>query len=288
MRWVLAGLLVSGRAAAQATPPSLPVAASGGASAELMKHARAARAALERRKPPKPQGDGKQFVVKQLGPWLSEARKLHEEALARYQKVATSDPSPDVRVTAHAEAGEMSLALAERIYRAGEAATPKSIAQSPELRATYLSALDDAVEPMRASAIQTLSRCAELATAHAVSSPASRRCAELRDKPMTVDPKRRASPEEVERAVRLARPKLRSCYEHALKSEPALAGELKVGIEIGPSGAVTQVKLSGSLAKHPVTVCVEGVLRALPLPPPPPGKRVAMTLLQPLVFDPAK
>ncbi len=286
MRWALGVVLVTGTALAQAPPPSPPPPDARGT--ELVTQARAARAALERRRPPKPQGDGRKFVTKQLGPWLTEARKLHDEALARYQAVAASLASADLRVTAHAEAGEMSLALSERIYRAGEAATPKAIANDPELRAAYLSALDGAVEPMRAAAVQALARCAELATAHAVSSPASRRCAELRDKPMSIDPKRRASPAEVERAIRLARPKLRACYEHALRSEPALAGDLKVGIEVGPSGAVTQVNLDGSLAQHAVAACVEGVLRKLPLPAPPPGKKVVMTLLQPLVFAPVK
>lgn len=279
--WVLAVVSTSGVALGQATPP--PATSRFDAALE---RARAGRAAFEKHQAPKRAQSSKDFVQRQLGPWFSEVRKLHDEASRRYAEALDEATTAAERVTVLAEAGEMSLLLAERTYRAGEGSTPANISKTAELRATYLSALDEATTPMRQAAAETLTRCATLAEAHYVTSAAAKRCVSLRDNPSRVDPKLRASPAEVERGVRQVRAKIRRCYEDALKLEPALAGDLKLKVRVGPSGAVSEVGLSGSLAGHAVARCVAAVVEALPLPPPPKGTK--LTVDYPLTFDPAR
>ncbi|GMV19826.1 MAG: AgmX/PglI C-terminal domain-containing protein [Polyangiaceae bacterium] len=279
--WVLAVVSTSSVALGQATPP--PAASRFDAA---LGRARDGRAAFEKHQAPKRVASSKDFVRRKLGPWFSEVRKLHDEASSRYAKALDAASSAAERVTVLSEAGEMSLLLAERTYRAGEGSMPANIAKTAELKAAYLSALEDTTTPMRQAAAETLTRCATLAEAHAVTSAAARRCVSLRDNPSRVDPKLRASPAEVERGVRQVRAKIRRCYEDALKFEPALAGDLKLHVSVGPSGAVSELKLSGSLAGHAVAKCVAGVVEALPLPPPPKGTKVAVSY--PLTFDPAR
>lgn len=284
--WLLAVVSSSGVALGQATPPP-----AGSRYDEALKRARAGRAAFERRVAPKYKGNGsaessKDFVQKQLGPWLGETRKLHDEAASRYARALDAAASAEDRVTVLSEVGELSLLLAERTYRAGEGSMPRNIAQSAELRTVFLTALDDATAPLRQAAADTLTRCATVAEAHAVKSAAAKRCVALRDNPSRIDAKRTATPAEVERGVRQVRARLRRCYEDALKQDPTLAGDLKLEVSVGPSGAVSQLKLAGSLAGHAVAQCVAGVVKALPLPPPPKGTKV--TVSYPLSFDPAR
>lgn len=283
--WLLAVLSCSGVALGQATPP--PV---GSRFDEALKRARAGRAAFEQRVAPKRKGKGsaesKDFVQKQLGPWLAETRKLHDDTSGRYARALDAAATAEERVTVLSEAGEMSLLFAERTYRAGEGSMPRNIAQNAELRAVFLAALDDTTTPLRQAAADTLTRCATVAEAHAVKSAAAKRCVALRDNPSRIDAKLRATPAEVERGVRQARSKIRRCYEDALKREPALSGELKLAISVEPGGAVSHVKLAGSLAGHAVAQCVAGVVKALPLPPPPKGAK--LTVDYPLSFDPAR
>lgn len=276
-------------ALAQATPPPLPRLAPSARYAEALRQARSARAALERRVAPKYQGSGaaadvQSFVTKRLGPWLTQARKLHDEAASRYRVALDAATSADERVVVLAEVGEMSLVLSERTYRAGEAAMPRNVARGAELREAYLSALEDAVAPMREGAREALGRCAKLVEADALGSPAAKRCVSLHDEPFAIEPRRRATAEDVQRALRRARHQIRRCYERALAVEPGLSGDLRPEIELGPSGKVSRVKLGGSLAAHPVARCVAKLIEALPLPAP--ARGVKLVVSQPLKLEP--
>lgn len=290
MRWLGVGALIlaaSGSAGAQAVAPAAAPVRTGPAFAQTLTRARAAKRALELKAAPRhaatSDSDFRRFMSLKFGPWLTEARALHDGAAADYVRAHQAATRDEERVLALSEAGEMSLSFSERIYRAGEAAIPKSIAKDPELRRTYLSSIDDMLEPSRASAVATLARCADLAQERGIASLAARRCSELRKKPFVVDPKARTNPALVGRGIQQLRHRLRACYEAELKHDPALSGDLRVVLRVAPSGVVDSVKLEGSLGSHRLAGCVNKHLAALAFPPTA-GRAVSVTY--PLTFQP--
>lgn len=62
---------------------------------------------------------------------------------------------------------------------------------------------------------------------------------------------------------------LRYCYSRELRKDHALAGELQLGVSIGPDGRVTALHLDATTLPHgQVEACVAGLVAGLHLPAP--------------------
>jgi hypothetical protein len=93
------------------------------------------------------------------------------------------------------------------------------------------------------------------------------------------------SPEQVGAVVRSKIARVQACYEHALKSDPDLAGKVVVTVAVGGDGrARAEVKDDG-LAPAPVAGCVASTLARLKYPASGGGEVAAVF---PFVFAPSK
>jgi len=290
-RLLLGGLCFSWTmpAFAQATPPPLVEVRAGVRATEFSRaldKARLLRKDLERQLAPRYRGKGQgddaaRFVSREMGPWLTKSRQSHDAAKTEYLRAFAVADRADEKVTVLAEAGEMELAFSERIYAAGEQAMPGKVKNDSELRKTFLTALDDQISPMREASHEAFARCAELADAGGVQSRAASRCRTLAERPFFPRANGKVEPADLERRMNQARRELRRCYEDALKSEPTLAGELVLEIEIDTQGSSTKVLPAGALAAHAVAACAVGVVKRLRFPAPRRGK---VSVRYPLTF----
>lgn len=83
----------------------------------------------------------------------------------------------------------------------------------------------------------------------------------------------RLPPEVIKRIVRANFPRLRACYESALKKKPDLAGSIKVEFVIDEKGVATGTKRAGGTLKDDdVAACVVKVFASLSFPEPEGGK----------------
>lgn len=290
---VLGFCLLPGLALAQAPPPSasFPRAAPGDPQAFslALKRARAARSKLEKLKPPpiaqyQTSADAQRFVSEKFAPWLTGTRKLQDDTNREYRAALAAALTDEHRVTVLAEAAEMSLRLAERTYRLGEAAMPRQIAKDRDLSSTYLSTLDSSLESAREPARSALKQCVEIAERSHLHDAAAIRCRTLFEQPFVVDPKARATPDELRRRMRSLQQQFRRCYERGLAADPALKGDLGLNVTIGPKGVVTAVTTRGSLGKSAVGACVAAAVKTLRFPAPGAGKSISLSY--PLTLDP--
>ncbi len=70
----------------------------------------------------------------------------------------------------------------------------------------------------------------------------------------------------IRRVIRRHRPKVRGCYERALRMQPELAGKLTARFSVTPDGAVEGVVVGGSLKDAEVTACVKAAVEAMRFP----------------------
>jgi hypothetical protein len=87
---------------------------------------------------------------------------------------------------------------------------------------------------------------------------------------------------EIARIVKARTGIVRACYQRQLASEPALAGDLAVSVEIAADGTVASASVTGSLAKHAVGTCVQNQFRRMRFP----AKGGAKALV-PITFAPS-
>jgi TonB family protein len=87
---------------------------------------------------------------------------------------------------------------------------------------------------------------------------------------------------EVDRVIATSRPRLRSCYNMALNSDPGAEGTVKLAISIDTTGAVSAVKVVSSTAPAVVASCVTAAVKSLQFKPP----KQAGTVTVPLTFKP--
>ena len=74
--------------------------------------------------------------------------------------------------------------------------------------------------------------------------------------------------DEVQRVIRGAIPRYRSCYQAGLDSDPTMGGTIAFSVRLDKLGAVTFVTASGSNASTSVRSCMETVTRSLRFPAP--------------------
>ena len=79
--------------------------------------------------------------------------------------------------------------------------------------------------------------------------------------------------------IRRAQPRLRACYEVALRSAPTLAGKIVLDLDVRDDGRVSVTVASTTLPPS-ASACVAAALRGVRLPPGHGGARVSV----PLVF----
>ncbi len=92
-------------------------------------------------------------------------------------------------------------------------------------------------------------------------------------KELLFDAKGKLPPEVVRRVLRLNLPKLRACYEQALKKDKTAQGAVKLLFSIDPKGKVeTASSGGGTLADTTAVACMLSVIRALSFPEPDGGK----------------
>lgn len=94
-------------------------------------------------------------------------------------------------------------------------------------------------------------------------------------------------PEVVRRGARTHFPRLRACYEHALKTEPTLHGVVAIRFGIDATGSVSTAAVAPTTAPDPLTdgpmsSCVLGVFRTLSFPEPKSG---TVSVLYPIRFE---
>ncbi|MFO8070682.1 MAG: AgmX/PglI C-terminal domain-containing protein [Polyangia bacterium] len=87
----------------------------------------------------------------------------------------------------------------------------------------------------------------------------------------------------VREALYRIKPRIRRCYENALKRFPTIDLDLEARLRIDPRGAVTRVRLGGAEAWPDLNVCLVGVLSELSYPPPRGG---AVEIIYPLRLSP--
>lgn len=76
------------------------------------------------------------------------------------------------------------------------------------------------------------------------------------------------NPTQVMRAIRGYQPRVRACYEAALRKNNDLQGTVKVTMRISSSGDVADVQVGGSLRDAKVTTCVRREARRWTFPAP--------------------
>ncbi len=87
-------------------------------------------------------------------------------------------------------------------------------------------------------------------------------------------------------AIRRQLPRLRHCWEEALKSDPQMTARLAVSFVIGPDGRVTEVDFEhGGGATDDLEACLAEVLREAPFPSPAGGGTIEVTY--PFNIDPS-
>lgn len=106
-------------------------------------------------------------------------------------------------------------------------------------------------------------------------------------KPEPKEPESSMRPGDVMKVIRPANPRIRACYEKALKSNPKLEGKIVVHFTIGPTGGVSEAdeKSDPAFPEAAVTRCVLAVFKALKFPPHA-GGPTAVNF--PVVFKPAR
>lgn len=94
----------------------------------------------------------------------------------------------------------------------------------------------------------------------------------------------RVAPEEVRMAVMRVRPRIRACYERALKSDPTLALRLTMGFTVGTDGKVSEVKLDGlTPAAAELGKCLTAAMKAMVFAP----RDTTVMVRYPFTFGPA-
>ena len=90
-------------------------------------------------------------------------------------------------------------------------------------------------------------------------------------------------PEVVRRIVRQHFPRMRACYERALKTNDALAGTLVTTFVVNAKGATTAVKTRpGDITDPPMLACIQAIFESLAFPEPEKNGTVAVTY--PMMF----
>lgn len=87
----------------------------------------------------------------------------------------------------------------------------------------------------------------------------------------------------VREALHRIEPRLRRCYENALKRFPTIDLDLEARLRIDPRGAVTRVRLGGAEAWPDLNACLVEVLSELSYPPPRGG---TVEIIYPLRLSP--
>lgn len=92
----------------------------------------------------------------------------------------------------------------------------------------------------------------------------------------------------VANVIRRGMPAVRSCYQRALKRNPALAGKITIRMSINTMGAVTNVDIDADTIGDPVvTSCIKGYAARWRFPPPEAGSGAAEVAV-PFVFQAAQ
>lgn len=87
----------------------------------------------------------------------------------------------------------------------------------------------------------------------------------------------------VRRVIRARMPRMRLCYQTALRRRPKLAGRLVVRFELARTGRVTKVDIvEDELGDEPLARCVSSLFRSLQFPESP----GSATITYPLLFRP--
>jgi hypothetical protein len=87
--------------------------------------------------------------------------------------------------------------------------------------------------------------------------------------------------------VKAHRKEARDCYEKALKQIPGLKGDVVIHFTLKPNGEVKQAELNeqrSTIREASVSICVIGVIRAIPFPKSSKGLETAVNY--PFNFNP--